>query len=169
MVDPFYGGAAHSSSYPPTHCIVASFPSSGDCPLSLWDATGNYFQLPLPAVAQGSSDMENHISGAAPFLCKYDLTSLRLLQQIQMSKFNKPIIPKLGANKQSESFQLKSLFHSRTMDVQSFEFDQTSHRLHSIIHKNVLGVPSLETSRVLEVVLLHTGNPIRIPQGLGLS
>ena len=30
MVDPFYGGAAHSSSYPPTHCMMASFPSSGD-------------------------------------------------------------------------------------------------------------------------------------------
>ena len=30
MVDLFYDGAAHSSSYPPTHWIMASFPFSGD-------------------------------------------------------------------------------------------------------------------------------------------
>ncbi len=37
-------------------------------------------------------DMENHISGAARLLCKYDLTGLRLLQQIQFSKNNTLII-----------------------------------------------------------------------------
>ena len=59
MVDLFYDGAAHSSSYPPTHWIMASFPFSRVIiSSSSWDATGNYFQLPLPAVAQGSSDMK---------------------------------------------------------------------------------------------------------------
>ena len=43
------------------------------------------FQLPLPAVAQGSSDMEFSISYTK-------LTSLRLLQQIHLSKFNESII-----------------------------------------------------------------------------
>lgn len=47
---------AHTESLGATH-PVARTPSS-------WDATGNYFQLPLPAVAQGSSDMEFRISGA---------------------------------------------------------------------------------------------------------
>ena len=41
-------------------------------------------------------DMENHISGAARLLCKYDLTDLRLLQQIQMPMINDSIIPNLG-------------------------------------------------------------------------
>ena len=87
MVDLFYGGAAHSSSYPPTHCIMPSVPffSRVIIASSSWDATGNYFQLPLPAVAQGSSDMKFSISYTK-------LTSLRLLQQIQMSKFNESII-----------------------------------------------------------------------------
>ena len=48
---------AHTESLGATH-PVARTPSS-------WDATGNYFQLPLPAVAQGLSDMEFRISGAA--------------------------------------------------------------------------------------------------------
>ena len=48
---------AHTESLGATH-PVARTPSS-------WDATGNYFQLPLLAVAQGSSDMEFRISGAA--------------------------------------------------------------------------------------------------------
>ena len=59
MVDLFYDGTAHSSSYPPTHWTMASFPFSRVIiSASSWDATGNYFQLPLPAVAQGSSDMK---------------------------------------------------------------------------------------------------------------
>lgn len=55
--------------------------------------------LPMltPFVSNGDSmDMENHISGAARLLCKYDLTGLRLLQQIQTSKINDSIIPNLG-------------------------------------------------------------------------
>ena len=79
---------AHAESLGATH-PAARTPSS-------WDATGNYFQLPLPAVAQGSSNMEFRILGATLCQCrnrsshqphmKYGLTSLRLLQQIQMSK-----------------------------------------------------------------------------------
>ena len=144
MVDPFYGGAAHSSSYPPTHCMMASFPSSGDCPSSLWDATGNYFQLPLPAVAQGSSDMEFCISGATQvqlavnILLNTNSPVCACCNKFKCQSSTNQLYP-IWVNKQSESFQLRRLFHSRTMVVQSFEFDQTSHRLHSIIHKNVLG------------------------------
>lgn len=81
---------AHTESLGATH-PVARTPSS-------WDATGNYFQLPLPAVAQGSSDMEFRIFGCCPgstcreHSIKYGLTSLRLLQQIQFSMNNTSII-----------------------------------------------------------------------------
>ena len=89
MVDQFYGGAAHSSSYPPTHCMMASLPSSGDGSPSSWDATGNYFQQPPPSRSRGFVGYGVSYFGCCPgsiqieHLVKYGLTSLRLLQQIQ--------------------------------------------------------------------------------------
>ena len=75
MVDLFYSGAAHSSSYPPTHCIVTSFPSSGDHHIVI---VGRNWQL-LPTTPASRS----------PRFVRYDgssfknHTSLRLLQQME--------------------------------------------------------------------------------------
>ena len=87
---------AHTESLGATH-PVARTPSS-------WDATGNYFQLPLPAVAQGSSDMEFRISGATQVQLAVNIL-LNTNSPVcaccnkfsnQISKFNKLIIPNLG-------------------------------------------------------------------------
>ena len=73
MVDLFYSGAAHSSSYPPTH-YDAVFPSSGDHHTVI---VGRNWQLLPTALASRS-----------PRFVEYDgsfknHTSLRLLQQME--------------------------------------------------------------------------------------
>lgn len=130
MVDPFYGGAAHSSSYPPTLYEIRTHQS---------------------ALAATNSNVKELCSSRMPW---------------HPSKFNKPIIPNLGKQVKWK-FPTQEPFHSRTMDVQSFEFDQTSHRLHSIIHKNVLGFPSLETFRVLEICFTPHRQPNQNPTRIG--
>ena len=138
-------------------------------------------------------DMEFRILGAT--LCqrqnrsshqphmKYGLTSLRLLQQIVLSqtkcqgtmfftdalasfkvqRFNYTQFGQTSKVKVSNSraFSIRGLWMSSHLSLtrQAIGFTQLSTRMYSI--------PSLETAKVLEVVLRHTGNPIRTPQGLG--
>lgn len=116
---------------------------------------------------------------------KYELTSLRLLQQIvsqtkcqrtmfftdalasfKVQQTNYTQIGQTSKVKVSNSgdFSIRGLwlFSHLSLTRQAIGFTQLSTRMYS--------VPSLETFRVLEEFngkLRHTGNPIRTPQGLG--
>ena len=80
MVDLFYDGAAHSSSYPPTHWIMASFPFSGDYLIVI---VGRNWQL-LPTTLASRSP--RFVGYEVSYFKNTKLTSLRLLQQIEISK-----------------------------------------------------------------------------------
>ena len=82
---------------------MASFPFSGDYLIIIVGRNWQLLPMLTPFVSNGDSmDMEFRILGATLRQCqnrsshqpymKYGLTSLRLLQQIQISKFNNSII-----------------------------------------------------------------------------